>query len=346
MMYSCDKKTAKCVVDAKGAQTQAACSTACTMYSCDPSKGICYVDASSMVPLAACTTACMQTMYSCDTFTTGKCFTDKDGNQTQAQCSSTCAVTPTPSPAHAASQGGAIAGGVCAGLAVLALAGFLYRKQGKMNAELRQRLTRPNHLRQASDNRRAQQKKELDRREREANQADARRRGRNADIAQPPGYWSLNSLKHNVRRKDVTVEMEARVQQLLDSTCISSTLGTGRDAQNGLLPYTRLVVHTVLRIENPAIWRTYVAKRATLAQQLRGHHVPDVAVNTYGTKYAEWLPPLDATVNEKYVWHGTKVSRCDHWELPVAALSSHAKTHSSPRTPTCCRSPSSQMART
>jgi hypothetical protein len=248
-------------------------------------------------------------MFSCDK-TKGTCAVDAKGTQTQTDCAKACATpvpTPPPTPPSpspsASSSGGAVVGGVCTGLAVLVLAGVMFRRLAKENAELRERLVQPDLARQTSDRRRAKQKKELDLRERELNQADATRRGRSTDIAQPPLYWSLKSLKHTVRRVNVTGEMKARVQQLLDSTCNSSTLGKGRDAQAGLPPYTRLVVHKVTRIENPAIWRTYVAKRATLKQQLHGCQVPDVAVKTD----TQWLPPLDATVNEKFMWHGTKV---------------------------------------
>jgi hypothetical protein len=113
----------------------------------------------------------------------------------------------------------------------------------------------------------------------------------------------MNNLSHTVRRVNVTAEMCKRVQDLLDASCNSSTLNTGRDVAHRSPPYSRLVVSKVSRIESPALWRVYAAKREALYAQLRKCRVPATAVHTD----AQWMAAeLDARVNEKFMWHGTK----------------------------------------
>jgi hypothetical protein len=122
----------------------------------------------------------------------------------------------------------------------------------------------------------------------------------------------MNSLSHTVRRVNVTAEMCKRVQDLLDGSCYSRTLGSGRDTADFARPYLRLVVSKVTRIESPAIWRKYAAQRETMRDQLRRCHVPATAVQTD----APWMEAeLDKSVNEQYMWHGTKPELPDGSDL-------------------------------
>jgi hypothetical protein len=123
----------------------------------------------------------------------------------------------------------------------------------------------------------------------------------------------MRSLNHTLRLVDVTAEMRRRVQGLLDGTCNKHTLGQGRDMAHRSPPYSRLVVSKVTRIESPAIWRKYAAQRETMRDQLRGCHVPVTVVQTYQQL---WMAAeLDASVNEKYLWHGTKPELPDGTDL-------------------------------
>jgi serine/threonine protein kinase len=123
-----------------------------------------------------------------------------------------------------------------------------------------------------------------------------------------PSYWSMQHLKHGPRQVDVTDEMKAKIQRLLDATCNSATLGRGQD-QRAHQRYTKLVVAKVKRIESPVVWRVYAAKREAMRAALfKSNTVRNLAVKTA----APWMhAELDAAVNEKYVWHGTKPDLLD-----------------------------------
>ena len=203
-----------------------------------------------------------------------------------------------------------LAGSVGVVAALLVAVGLLARRNRKKECELskQRRLlllptANPTARRQVSDVRRDAIRQGL------ARQELALSRKAGAQMApMPPVYWSMKHLKHNLRRVDVTREMRQHVQDLADATCNANTLGQGRDAAPWGR-YERLVVHRVTRIENPAAWRMYVAKRAALRDQLRqSQPVPREVVQTTS---ASWLPACEVEVNEAFLWHGTKPAVAD-----------------------------------
>ena len=124
-----------------------------------------------------------------------------------------------------------------------------------------------------------------------------------------PSYWSMRSLKSSLRRVDVTAQKTAEIQRLLDGTCNSATLNSGRNIEDEEDPYSRLVVAKITRIESPVIWRMYAAKREAMRAALfKSNAVSSLAIKTD----APWMrTELDTAVNEKYVWHGTKPEHID-----------------------------------
>jgi hypothetical protein len=108
-----------------------------------------------------------------------------------------------------------------------------------------------------------------------------------------------------VQKHDVTTTMGEQMQTLLDEACISSTFGSGRDAQDWPFDYNRLVVSKVTRIESPPLWRAYQARRSAMIQQISGCvDVPGKNVKSF----AHWQLPLqlERDANEVFLFHGTK----------------------------------------
>jgi hypothetical protein len=130
---------------------------------------------------------------------------------------------------------------------------------------------------------------------------------------QVPHYWSMRNLSHKTRRVEITgtpfldtgVAARDVMQELVDSTCTAATLGTGRDMKFKMT-YTKLAVAKVWRIEQPALWEVYTARRAAIRRQLHplGRSVPSIGVKSS----APWQRSLalQGAVNESYLFHGTK----------------------------------------
>jgi hypothetical protein len=142
-----------------------------------------------------------------------------------------------------------------------------------------------------------------------------RPRRRSQDMIKAPSYWSMNTLDHAARPRDVTAEWKKRMQDLVDATCNSKELGKGRDSQNHGLTYTRLVVQKVTRVESPTPWRMYAAKREAMRNDLLRVRVP--TIDTFCDRHAPSAlrAECDSTVNEKYMWHGTKPALDDGTDL-------------------------------
>nr|CAG4718951.1 unnamed protein product [Naegleria fowleri] len=125
-----------------------------------------------------------------------------------------------------------------------------------------------------------------------------------------PSYWKHRLVGEVPQQTmvDVTKHMKDIFQELLDFTCRTSTLGSGRD-QQVRMTYTRLVVSQVFRIENPTLFSLY----STRKQQLVSYNDPanPMKVKPHEVTHSNaqsWIKQcgLDMTCNEVYLWHGTK----------------------------------------
>jgi len=110
-----------------------------------------------------------------------------------------------------------------------------------------------------------------------------------------PSYWKMAgickgeltaSMLEAMRMDsfDVTKEMKSEMQILMDDTCNTSTLGSGRDQKVKSPAYTRLQVAKVLRIENPSLWHQYASHRMRL---LTRASVPITEIQTQITNAAK-----------------------------------------------------------
>ncbi|KAF0978430.1 hypothetical protein FDP41_002250 [Naegleria fowleri] len=130
-----------------------------------------------------------------------------------------------------------------------------------------------------------------------------------------PSYWK-NRMIHGETffqiMVDVTKHMKTIIQELMDMTCNKSTLGTGRDQQTKM-KYSKLMVSQVFRIEKVSLFSMYMSRK----QQLLLYNDPpyEIKVKTHHQDSSQsypnatsWLKQssLDASINEVYLWHGTK----------------------------------------
>ena len=139
-----------------------------------------------------------------------------------------------------------------------------------------------------------------------------------------PCYWSLyrnitmtqmneNNLQSKCTITGVDRETFEAVSKLLTATFQPDKIGLGKDAKN--LSYNSLLVTNVERVENPSLYLSYADARKKLILQFfddeRGFEKrcdnsskPDtmkICNTTIGTHLLE-------TVNEAYLFHGTKSS--------------------------------------
>lgn len=114
-----------------------------------------------------------------------------------------------------------------------------------------------------------------------------------------PPHWRCDASLATGTLVDVTAEFKAKVQALIDKTCVVAFLGQGKDCK---VPGThkRLCVEQVLRVENPLCWRAYQVMKDRVASA--GKHK---SVSTLCDSMLEGTD-LDATLNEKYLFHGAQ----------------------------------------
>jgi len=125
---------------------------------------------------------------------------------------------------------------------------------------------------------------------------------------QVPGYWVNQDLETGFNeRKDVPEEIQQKLQKLLDDTFKDVRT---RD-RSGQVP-SNLKLIKCHRVENSAMWMRYVRARGRVHQRRSEgcrpvnelHGDPDSGfVRTQGILDAD--QPLDGTVNEHFLWHGT-----------------------------------------
>ncbi|KAG2388398.1 hypothetical protein C9374_000562 [Naegleria lovaniensis] len=123
-----------------------------------------------------------------------------------------------------------------------------------------------------------------------------------------PEYWNNRALGANFSQTqlvDVTNTMKQIIQELLDLTCETTTLG-------GDQQHTRLVVSQVFRVENALLFSLYNFRK----QQILSYNdapksivvktMDNIPSATYESAYT-WIQQcgLDRTCNEVYLWHGT-----------------------------------------
>jgi hypothetical protein len=127
-----------------------------------------------------------------------------------------------------------------------------------------------------------------------------------------PAYWkrrNFNDFNLRYYSIDVTKHMKTIIQEIMDATCNSATLGQGRD-QVVPMKYTRLIVTNVSRIENASIFTAYNSRKLHLLSYKDPSNplkVKTEDLNSNSDSHT-WLKQsgLDVTCNEKYLWHGTK----------------------------------------
>ncbi|KAH9496785.1 hypothetical protein Btru_009434 [Bulinus truncatus] len=126
----------------------------------------------------------------------------------------------------------------------------------------------------------------------------------------PPSYWTQSSNFFIVDVDDVT---EEAIRKLVDETWDKDLVGKGDDGRN--LNQTALSVVNVKRIENPALFSKYNAKRKEILLSRFDCVAPDVGsltgsrgkVSTTSLLPQKMKDVLYTEINEHYFFHGTKV---------------------------------------
>ena len=129
----------------------------------------------------------------------------------------------------------------------------------------------------------------------------------------PPAFWEIRNLEqHQINKVDVTQEMKEKMQEIMNSSTVSSDLGIGRDVKEKD-KYTKLVIHKVERIENTQLWDVYANKKSNFERRL----IYDLNNNNNNHQLKriktvierEWMQrdyQINDKINEKYLWTGTK----------------------------------------
>lgn len=114
-----------------------------------------------------------------------------------------------------------------------------------------------------------------------------------------PRYWSKMDKNAKFQMFECDEKFVQMIQRLVDN-CTSRTMGHAKDQK---VPghYSKLVVESVYRIQNPPQWGIYALKRAQVqdcSQFGRPFHVDS---------YAPWMQrsELDSSRNEVFLFHGT-----------------------------------------
>jgi hypothetical protein len=121
----------------------------------------------------------------------------------------------------------------------------------------------------------------------------------------PPWYWQMTVFGSfsTIAMREVIMEqtMKGRIQDVITKSCITSTLGQGRD-QRVTQKYSKLEVLKVVRIENPVLWKRYCLTKDEI--KIQGTVGKKIKVASWD----KWMQKsvLDSDVNELYLFHGTK----------------------------------------
>ncbi|EFC38991.1 TCCD-inducible-PARP-like domain-containing protein [Naegleria gruberi] len=128
-----------------------------------------------------------------------------------------------------------------------------------------------------------------------------------------PRYWKRNSFNRFADRYntvDVTSQLKDIIQEIMNVSSNSKTLGSGRD-QLYKMKYSKLVISSVYRIENPSLYSAYKIREnhiSSYQDPLNPIQVQTENFTTLKSPAFEWLKStgLNTSMNEKYLWHGTK----------------------------------------
>eukprot|EP00759_Apiculatamorpha_spiralis_P029870 PhF_6_TR31821/c0_g1_i1/m.47017 len=118
-----------------------------------------------------------------------------------------------------------------------------------------------------------------------------------------PTYWGEASSTSSTCELSPTDPAYQWIVDSIEKSCVASTLGSGRD-QTVRMSYSKLQVARVYRIENHTLWKMYATRREVIREK-NSQRTLDFEAERLPIP----LPPtgtLDATVNEAYLWHGTK----------------------------------------
>ncbi|EFC39622.1 TCCD-inducible-PARP-like domain-containing protein [Naegleria gruberi] len=127
-----------------------------------------------------------------------------------------------------------------------------------------------------------------------------------------PSYWKRNTFTSYSKRYyivDVTKYLKNTIQGVIDISCNSTTLGSGRD-QQVRMNYSKMVVSSVSRIENASLFTSYKSRMNHLTSYQDPLNSIQVQTEQLAktSKSFEWMKTvgLNGGMNEKYLWHGTK----------------------------------------
>lgn len=134
-----------------------------------------------------------------------------------------------------------------------------------------------------------------------------------------PWYWNLQGglASAATERYDVTKDMKAKMQHLIDGSCNRRTLGRGKDqVEPG--DYTGLQVVKVEQIESPQLWMIYQLRKVKLVDDVLKKKCPEtpspsLAKTEIASYDHSWMPKsgLLTEVNEVFLFHGTKPDIAD-----------------------------------
>eukprot|EP00930_Biecheleria_cincta_P011432 TRINITY_DN11423_c0_g1_i1.p1 TRINITY_DN11423_c0_g1~~TRINITY_DN11423_c0_g1_i1.p1 ORF type:complete len:802 (-),score=120.51 TRINITY_DN11423_c0_g1_i1:489-2894(-) len=122
-------------------------------------------------------------------------------------------------------------------------------------------------------------------------------------VRPPPPSWNWKGGAGDLQPQRIRVpEMDAVMLQLLRDTASAKHL-TGCSGQDGSSKWLQSMKSVkVWRLEHPVLWQQFATTSTIMKQQLRAHGLHCPAVDPPIAHH----PTLDATVNETYLWHGTK----------------------------------------
>ena len=155
----------------------------------------------------------------------------------------------------------------------------------------------------------ARRQSESVRHDRREVETERRRFAQHQALFAVPSHWKTRATNTSeFQEYDVTSSHAKRFEWLFNHTAEPQQHGIGRDSHKGKFQGFR--VRRVLRIENIALWRKYAAHRDDVVQRADGTTLPavDPPVATVTFKLPGGSTGLFSSVNEQYLFHGTKVS--------------------------------------
>jgi hypothetical protein len=114
---------------------------------------------------------------------------------------------------------------------------------------------------------------------------------------------SSNSVIDNLNSSNSVIDI---IRELCKKTTIQAHIGKGRD--NLGLSHSSYEIKTVYRIENPTMYMKYHQHKNTVRNEMNSDHQVPSYDTTNNTRLLENVSvfSLDDSVNEMYLWHGTK----------------------------------------